>query len=471
VGSISDYVGKLREIVGDEGILHDSDVIYDYLRDESAPAVLPKPANNVIVVKPKNVNEVSMILKFANEKRIPVFPRGGGTGLVGGAIPTIDGIVLSLERMNKVIEVDRENMMIIVEAGVTLANLIKTAEDAGLFFPPHPGDESATVGGLIACNAGGARAVKYGVMRSYVLGLEAVLPTGDIITLGGKIIKNVAGYDLMHLFIGSEGTLGIITKAVLKLNPKPGAMASLVIAFNNPYNAIGTVPKILQAGIKPLAMEYIERDVAENSAKLQGLTWRIRSGRCFLYIILENESIKKLLPIMDRIDEIAKSNGSVETFVALSRRDQEELLAIRSKMYLTLKRHTLDILDVAVPPAYMAKLIEDVLNLAKDYGIEYIPIYGHAGDGNLHIHILNKESGGIELEKLDKFRDEIYRLVINLGGTITAEHGVGIARLDSFIKYTDNKVIQIMASIKKILDPNNILNPGKVIPINYLTSW
>ncbi len=459
-----EVVERLREIVGAANVITEPEAVQDYLRDETAPAVMPEAARDVVVVKPGSTEEVAAIMRLANELRIPVFPRGGGTGVVGGAIPTRSGIVLSLERMNRVVEVDRENMMITVEAGVTLAQLIKAAEEAGLFFPPHPGDESATVGGMVACNAGGARAVKYGVIRSYVVGLEVVLPTGEVLQLGGKLIKNVAGYDLMHLFIGSEGTLGIITKATLRLYPRPGITISLVIAFDSPHDAISAVPEILRAGIRPLAMEYMERDVAEKSAELQGLKWRIEKGRCYLYIILEGSSMEELLPVAEKIDQIAREHNALETFTAIDRKDQEEILAIRSQIYSALKRYTLDVLDVAVPPARIADFVEEARKLAEEFGMEFFPIYGHAGDGNLHPQILTKEAGGIEPERLEEFKDRLYELAVRMGGTITAEHGVGVVRLGHFLRFADKKLVELMKGIKKVFDPNNILNPGKVVP-------
>ena len=460
----TELVDELARIVGPENVLTEPEAVMDYLRDETAPAVMPKAAEEVVVVKPGSTEEVSAILKLANKLRVPVFPRGGGTGLVGGAIPTRPGIVLSLERMNRIVEIDKENLMVVVEAGVTLRQLEEAVEEAGLFFPPHPGDETATVGGMIACNAGGARAVKYGVMRSYVVGLEVVLPTGEVLKLGGKLLKNVAGYDLMHLFIGSEGTLGVITKAILRLFPKPRATISLVLAYENPHDAVRTVPRLLQAGIRPLAIEFMGRDVAEKSAQLQGLKWRLEKGRSYLYIILEGDELEELYEVAARIDEIGRANGALDTFVAMDRKDQEELLAIRSKIYSALKKHTLDILDIAVPPARIADFVDKALELARAYGVEFLPIYGHAGDGNLHPQILDKEAGGLEEEKLEEFEEKLYELAVQMGGTITAEHGIGALRLKVFSKHVDKKVLELMRAIKAIFDPNGILNPGKVIP-------
>ncbi|MHC1590061.1 MAG: FAD-binding oxidoreductase, partial [Candidatus Hecatellaceae archaeon] len=237
---IEEVAEALEAIVGEKNTIYEREKLEDYLKDETYPKLRLKPVADIVVVKPSNAEEVSRILKFANERGIPVFPRGGGTGLVGGAVPTRKGIVLTTERM-KGIEVDRENLMAVVEAGVTLEELIKAADEAGLFFPLHPGDETAHTGGLVATNAGGVRAVKYGVMRNYVKGLEVVLPTGEILKLGGKLQKNNTGYDLMDLIIGSEGTLAIITKVILKLHPKPGASATLIVPYDDRSTAVNSV--------------------------------------------------------------------------------------------------------------------------------------------------------------------------------------------------------------------------------------
>ncbi|MFY9812830.1 MAG: FAD-binding oxidoreductase, partial [Dehalococcoidales bacterium] len=226
-------INQLQDIVGADYVITDRDHMQSYLCDETVVCVRPKPAEKVVVVKPGNAREISEILKLANLDKTPVFIRGGGTGLCGGAIPTRDGLLISMERLNKVIELDADNLMITVEAGVTLADILKAADGAGLFFPPHPGDEGAQAGGMVALNAGGTRAVKYGVTRSYVKGLEAVLPTGEIVNFGGKLIKNNQGFDLLQLMINSTGLLGVITKITFRLYPKPEASATLVVSYNN----------------------------------------------------------------------------------------------------------------------------------------------------------------------------------------------------------------------------------------------
>ena len=445
----------LERIVGKENVITDREKIENYLLDETPSIIRPKPAAKLVLVKPASTREVSEILKFANENKIPVYPRGGGTGLAGGAIPTKDGIILSLERMNK-IEVDKDNLMAIAEAGVTLEKLIKAADEAGLFFPLHPGDESAQIGGLIATNAGGARAVKFGVMRNYVRGLEVVLPTGEILNLGGKLQKNNVGYDLMNLIIGSEGTLAVITKAILRLYPKYEATATLVIPFNSRHDALSSVPKILQDGRMPLAIEYVEKDLMEKTAKILGEAWPVKQGEYYLLIIVAEQSRDQMLNESLRIAEICQANGALEPLFAEPKDQQEKLLRIRSNIYIALKPYTADILDTTVPPASIGKFIDAVDEIAKKYNT-YLPAYGHAGDGNLHIHIMQEE--GIDVKCIDKIRSEIYEAAVKLGGVITGEHGIGKVRLSSLKRYADEKYLELMMKIKRIFDPNNILNP------------
>jgi glycolate oxidase len=456
------FVNKLEGIVGEEWVVTDREAIEDYLVDETAPVVRPKPATDVVLVKPSNSHEVSDILKVANEEKIPVFPRGGGTGLVGSAIPVENGIVLSLERMDR-IEVDSANLMVVAEAGVTLGKLIETAERANLFFPLHPGEEIAQVGGLVACNAGGARAVKYGVMRKYVTGIEIVLPTGEILNLGGKLLKNVAGYDLMHLLIGSEGTLGVITKVIIRLHPRFKQTATLIITYDNRHDAMATVPRILQEGVIPLAVEYVERELMETSAERLGKKWSVKRGKALLYIITTGRSVDEVYREADRIDNIAREYNALDTLVIQSKREQDDILSVRSNIYLSLKPHTMDILDIGVPPVSVAELLDALDGIAEEYNM-YLPVYGHAADGNVHVQILMEEAGGVKGEDFEKVKEEIYDLTIGLGGTITAEHGVGKTRLRSFSQYVDKKALEIMRGIKRVFDPSNILNPGKVLP-------
>jgi len=450
----------LKEIVGEDYVTDDPEVVKGYLYDETALPVRPKAACNIILVRPGSPREVSEILKLANREKVPVFPRGGGTGLVGAVIPTSDGIVLSMERFDK-IEVDKDNLMAIAEAGVTLKRLIDEAEKAGLFFPAHPGDESAQIGGLVACNAGGSRAVKTGVMRNYVRGIEVVLPTGEILSLGGKLIKDNAGYDLMQLIIGSEGTLGVITKAIIRLYPKPKFAATLIVPYDRREDAFRTVPKILQNGIIPLAIEYVERKLVERTAESLGVKWPATEGEYFLIIIVSEQSENSLYEILEKLVQICVDNGSSEPLIADTRREQDNILKIRSEIYTFLKSDSIDILDVTVPPANVLDLVKSIEGVAEKYGIE-IPVYGHVADGNLHPHILKID--GWDMEKYKQIIEEIYREAIRLGGTITGEHGIGAIRKEYLLKFKSDKEIELMKRLKRLFDPNNILNPGKVIP-------
>lgn len=280
-----EVIKELKKIVGDNNIITDKEKMIDYSHDEfSLDWVRHFPE---VVVKPKTTGEISQIMKLASKEKFSVTPRGGGTGLVGGCIPVFGSVVLSLENMNKILEVDEENLMATVEPGVTLMDFYEKVKSSGLFFPPHPGDESAYMGGAIATNAGGARAVKYGVMRDFVKGLEVVLPNGEILDLGGKLMKNCTGYSLLHLMIGSEGTLGIITKAVILLMPRPKRVITLVIPYDSLYDTIKTVPKIILNGIRPMSIEFIQSDAISPSEEMLGKKWPGKEGKAFLMIIVD----------------------------------------------------------------------------------------------------------------------------------------------------------------------------------------
>jgi len=443
----------LQQVVGKDWVITKREQMESYLVDETAPFVRPRPAADVVLVKPLNSQEVSAIIKIANDKRIPVFPRGGGTGLVGGAIPTRNGIILSTERMDE-IEIDKENLMAVVGAGATLEKLLGKVEDAGLSFPLHPGSEGAFIGGLVACNAGGARAVKHGIARNYVKGIEVVFPTGEIVNLGGKLLKDNAGYNLMHLMIGSEGTLGVITKVVFRLHPKSGSVATLIVPYENRHDAINTVPKILQSDSVPLAIEYVEKYTIEKSAEHLNKKWPCKDGNAFLIIMLEGASIEEIYSEGEKIVETCQKNNSLEPLIAESREERDRILDIRSNIYTSLKNETADILDVAVPPANMGKLLDAIDGIAEKFGSQ-IPAYGHAGDGNLHPHVMMES----DPENIKRMKSEIYRAATDLGGTITGEHGTGKIRVSDLSLYLSEKENQLMAGIKKLFDPNNILNP------------
>lgn len=449
---------RLRRMIGEEWVISEREIIESYLHDETPAPIRPKPAEYLILVKPASTGEVSTILRIANEHGIPVFPVGGRTGLAGGCIPTMSGIVLSLERMNK-IEVDEKNLMAVAEAGATLRDLMRAAESAGLFFPPHPGDEGAQIGGLIATNAGGVRAVKYGVMRNYVKGLEVVLPTGEILAVGGKLLKNNTGYDLMHLFIGSEGTLCIITKAMIKLLPKSRYMVTLIAPFVSRSEALKAVPEILKSGIIPLAIEYVQLREIMRAAEHLGERWPVERGFAQLIIILDGARWEEVLSACEEVARICELYNAIDVLVADSPREQNRILRIRSNMYTALKHDIVDILDVTVPPAHLGDLMDALDEIAAKYGT-YLPAYGHAGDGNLHIHIM-KDAGSMDLA--EEIRRDVYIAALKLGGVITGEHGIGKIRVKSLSLALSEKYIELMRSIKRIFDPNNILNPREYL--------
>ncbi|MGQ9781179.1 MAG: FAD-binding oxidoreductase [Nitrososphaeria archaeon] len=449
-----DIIAQLQNVVGEDFVITRREQMESYLSDETSASVRPQSASNCVLVKPANSQQVSEILKLANRTKTPVYPRGGGTGLVGGAVPTMDGIIVSMERLDS-IEVDKENLMAVVGAGATLGKLLKAADDAGLSFPPHPGDEGAQVGGLIVCNAGGARAVKHGIMRNFVKGLEVVLPTGEIVNFGGKLLKDNMGYSLMHLIIGSEGTLGIVTRAVIRLTPKSKHQITLLLPFNSRVKALSTVPKILYNGIIPLALEYVEKEVMEISAEHLGEKWNVQ-GKVFLISILAG-SENEVYSDAEEISRICLENGGLEPSIAERRDEQESILKIRSNIYTSLKADYVDIMDTTVPPSNIGRLADIIDKIAAKYSA-YIPVYGHAADGNVHSHVMKKD-----FEKYEKIKGEIYDAAVALGGVITGEHGIGKIRMKELYKFSSPKVVELMEAIKKTFDPNCILNPSTVL--------
>ena len=457
-------IKEVSSIVGESWVLTEMERMRDYLIDETPEPVRPEPSSNSIVVKPKNPEEISEILKYANKDCIPVIPRGGGTGLCAAVVASEPSIVLSLERLNRILEVDTDNLMITCEAGVTLEELIAylDTEVETLSFPIHPGSEVAQVGGMIATNAGGVRAVRHGVMRNYVKGLEVVLPTGEIAKMGGKLLKNNTGYDLMELMMGSEGTLGVITKAILRLYPKANITLTLLVSYEDRHDAVNSVPKILQKGILPLAIEYIEKREIVRSAEHLGKEWPAKKGNAYLMFIVQGASEDAVYAESEEIERICKANNSIETLVAQGRKEQDNILRIRSNTYMALKRDLADILDMAVPPASIGKLMDRIDKIAQEYQA-YIPMYGHVADGNLHPHLM-KVNGELP-SYFEQMKERIYKEAIDLGGVITAEHGVGRNRIKDLPLTLSRKEMELMWGIKRLFDPNNILNPGVAISV------
>jgi len=456
-------IQQLKSIVGENYVILEPD---GYLYDETPKPVRPEPSRDVVIVKPSNSQEISEILKLANANRIPVIVRGGGTGLSGGAIPTKPGIIVSMERLNRILEIDTDNLMVVCEAGVTLRQLLEAVDKIpGLSFPPHPGDESAQIGGLVVNNAGGARAVKYGIMRNYIVGLEIVLPTGEILQLGGKVIKNATGYDLLHLIVGSEGTLCVVTKVILRLIPEPGTTYTLVIPFNSTEDAIKAVPEILKSGIIPLAIEYMDIEAIKAGEKVTGKNWPYKGGKAHLMIIVDGKDEEELIEKSERIEEVVKRYNALDVLVGTGKKEQKDILDIRSLIYEGLKDETIELLDVSVPPASIAEYVKRCQEVAEKIGITVLH-YGHAGDGNVHQQILKSGLREEEwMEQYMEFKDFAFRIAKELGGCITGEHGIGIVKKRDMYRTMSEKSIELMRAIKKVFDPNNILNPEKVVDV------
>ena len=459
---------KLGKIVGEKNLTFDPEKMRDYSHDEfSLSDIVRMPE---LVVKPTKTDEVVEILRLASEEIIPVTPRGGATGLCGGCVPSHGGIVLSLENMNRIAEIDLDNQMAVVEAGVTLSDFYTAVEEGGLFFPPHPGEESAMIGGVIATNAGGARAVKYGVVRNYVRGLELVLASGGIIHLGGKLMKSSTGYNLLNLFIGSEGTLGIITRAVIQLMPSPQMTRSLIVPYDDLEKAIETVPFMVRKKILPLAVEFVPKEVIRITEKFLKKRWPCSQGSTDLLLILDASSEEEMDRLSEAVAEICMEKGALDVYVADSPKKQEEVLDIRSKIYEAIKSHTLEVLDIVIPRAEIARHVKRVQEVSQQYQI-WLPTFGHAADGNVHTHIMAARFEQGEIIPLpeedwkvkhERVREELYKDCKSRGGMISGEHGIGIVKKPYLSYVVDEGSIGLMKGIKRVFDPRNILNPGKI---------
>ncbi|MFQ5999916.1 MAG: FAD-binding oxidoreductase, partial [Candidatus Bathyarchaeia archaeon] len=409
-----------------------------------------------------SAEEVAKILSLANEENVPVTPRGGGTGLSGGCVAVSGGILLSLERMNRILEIDEENYVAVVEAGVTLADFYKAVEARGLYYPIYPGEVSSTVGGNVATNAGGMRAVKYGVTRHFVLGLEVVLPTGEIIETGGKYVKVSTGYDLTQLIVGSEGTLAVVTKVILKLLPRPKATTTLFVPFKHLDDGIRVVPIILKSGVIPVTIEFLEKlglDAMEGyTGRKVPISERVRDeAEAFLLIVLEGRSSEEAFRDAEFISDICMKHGAIDVFIPPTERAGRELLELREKAYYASRdAGATDLVDIVVPRGEIPKFVEQIHEISAKYAT-IIAGAGHAGDGNVHLAILEQDA-----DKLSMVLKEIYRVGKTLGGAISAEHGIGSERRKYLLEMEDKVKIELMRRIKKAFDPNNILNPGKI---------
>ncbi|MDX2226773.1 MAG: FAD-linked oxidase C-terminal domain-containing protein [Verrucomicrobiae bacterium] len=414
------------------------------------------------VVFPQNAGEVAAVLKFASERKIPVVTRGSGTGLSGGSVPSSQCIVLCTVKFNRILEVDTRNLTMTVEPGVVTQKIFEEAEKVGLFYPPDPGSmKISTIGGNVAENSGGLRGLKYGVTRDYVMGLEVVLPTGEIIWMGNKCVKDVAGYNLKDVFIGSEGTLGVMTKVLLKLIPKPKAKKTMLAVFDRMDQAAETVSAIIENKIIPCTLEFLDKITircVEDYAKI-GLPLDAEA-----VLLMETDghpaAVEDEAALMA---QIAKECGAREVKVA---RDTEEALRIasaRRSAFSSLARvsPTTILEDATVPRSELAKMVRFIQEVAARHHLR-VGTFGHMGDGNLHPTFLTDEKNHEEMERVEKAMVEIFDFAVSLGGTITGEHGVGLAKKPFLEKALGSLNIRVMKHLKAAFDPAGILNPGKI---------
>jgi glycolate oxidase len=454
----SNLISELQRIVGLENVLTAREDLIPYSFDGTA-ALKQLPG---VVVFPRNTEHVTRILKLANESKTALVTRGSGTGLSGGSLPTADCIVLCLVKLDKILELDRANLTILVETGVTTQAVSDAANAAGLFYPPDPGSmKISTIGGNVAENSGGLRGLKYGVTRNYVMGLEVVLPAGEVLWTGNKCVKDVAGYSTKDLFIGSEGTLGVITKVLLKLIPKPAAKKTLVATFAQMDHAAQAVSDIIAAQIIPCTLEFLDRTTircVEDYAKI-GLPLD-----CEALLLMETDghpaAVAEEAAMME---EFARKNGALEIRIAKDDAEATKLALARRSAFSALARvaPTTILEDVTVPRSELAKMIRFVAAIADKYKLR-IGTFGHMGDGNLHPTFLTDERNTDEMHRVEEAFKEIFAEAIRLGGTITGEHGIGVAKKSFLPQFAGQAQMRVMRELKRALDPNHILNPGKM---------
>ncbi len=465
-----DLARRVAGIVGECHIIYrDADRLGPYGRDESVDesgaAHLPE-----LVARPGSAAEVQELVRLANAERFPITPRGAGSGLSGGAIPVCGGMVLDLCRMNRILEIDTENLMVVVEPGVITSEINEKLRPLRLFYAGYPMSlETCCIGGNVAENAGGGKAVKYGVTGRYVTGLDVVSPTGDLLRLGGKLVKDVTGLDLLHLMVGSEGTLGVFTRIILKLLPLPQASVDLLCLFRSPREAIAAVPRVMTGtGVIPTAMEFMDQTSVMASCRYLNESIPYEQAGAMLLITVDGPDPGQVERDYVRIGETCEACGAFEVYVADNRTTSERIWRIRRNIAEAFKvaspHQSLE--DIVVPIAAIPAMVEAVEALSAAYGVA-IPCYGHAGDGNLHATPVMNPAWSLDRwrETLPRLLTDLYRETARLGGRISGEHGIGCKRKAYMPLTVDPASLAMMRAIKRALDPNGIMNPGKILDL------
>lgn len=450
-----------------KGIISDEEriLIGDFINEEYSHDELSGTSSYPdIVVKARSAEEISAVMKYAYENVIPVTPRGAGTGLVGSSVAMEHGIMIDTTLMNQVLELDEGNLTITVEPGVLLMELSAYVEDHDLFYPPDPGEKSATIGGNISTNAGGMRAVKYGVTRDYVRGLEVVLPNGEITEFGGKVVKNSSGYALKDLMVGSEGTLGFITKAALKLIPRPKMVISLLIPFPTLEQAINTVPLIVKAKTIPTAIEFMQREVIIDAEEYLGKAFPDKQSDAYLLLKFDGNTQEEIEKAYDSVAKLCLEQGALDVLISDTEEREESIWKARGAFLEAIKGSTtyMDEVDMVVPRSLVNEMVTYLHSLQEEFDLR-IKSFGHAGDGNLHAYLLKDDLSDEEWEKrMSGAMEKVYVKARSLGGQVSGEHGIGFAKKPYLKESLPEVNLTLMNGIKKVFDPNNILNPHKV---------
>ncbi len=453
-------IAVLKSIVGENEVVVGEQISPDYAHDELG-GIEKMPE---VLVRVTATEQVSEIMKLAYSRSIPVTVRGSGTGLVGAAVAVEGGILLETTKMNKILKLDKDNSTITVQPGVLLMELAAFAEENDFLYPPDPGEKSATIGGNISTNAGGMRAVKYGVTRDYVRALTVVMPNGEILTLGGAVAKNSSGYSLKDLVIGSEGTLCIITEAVLKLVPLPKVSVSLLVPFPDMKSAIEAVPQIIRSKVVPTAVEYMSRDTIVFSESYLGKKFPDTKNDAYILLTFDGNTEQQVENDMSTVAELCLSIGAIDAYIVDTDERKKSVWSARGAFLEAIKASTteMDECDVVVPVNKIDEFIKFTHELAKEQGVR-IPSFGHAGDGNLHIYICRDELKQEDWEKtLSACFDAMYKRAEEMGGLVSGEHGIGYAKKEYMKKQYGETPILLMQGIKKVFDDKNILNPGKI---------
>ncbi|TSD66855.1 FAD-binding protein [Inquilinus sp. KBS0705] len=456
-----DILAAITAIAGAGAVLTEKTAIENYSHDETEDLVYYPE----VVVKPSIVEQVSALMKLCNEHLIPVTPRGAGTGLAGGALAINGGLMLSMERFNNILNIDEQNLQATVEPGVITETFIDAVAQKGLLYPVDPASKgSCFIGGNVANCSGGPRVVKYGTIREYILNLEVVLPNGDVIWTGANTLKYASGYNLTQLLIGSEGTLGIVTKIVTKLIPKPTLDALMLASFPTNEDACAAVSAIFRAGVIPSAVEFMERRGIEWVIQHDGITFDLKDGiEAFLLIEVDGTNQDVIFADCEQINTVLEQHNCQDVLFADSSAQKEEIWRVRRTMAVSVKSNSVyKEEDTVVPRAALPLLIKGIKEVGAKYGFSSV-CYGHAGDGNLHVNIIKESMSDADWNsKLKDGITEIFELTVNLGGTISGEHGIGLVQKDFMhLKYTPLH-FAIWKGIKAVFDPNGILNPGKI---------